>query len=79
MVALLSQCFQLESEITKKENGNFYLPHKFGLNNISSSFSFYNYTSKGPAVCMLKSALSEDLTPDLQGHLAKIQACMVSK
>ena len=74
MVAPLSRCFELESEITKKEYGNFYLPHEFGLNNISSSLLFYSYTSKPSAVCILKR-----FDPDLQGHLATIQACMVSK
>jgi len=63
MVAPLSQCFNLESEINKKEYDNPFLTHEFGLNNISSSFLFYNYTSKPPAVCILKSAPSEGLSP----------------
>ena len=46
MVVPLSQCFRLESEITKKEYGNFYLTHEFGLNDISSSFLFYNYCGR---------------------------------
>ena len=41
----------------------FFLPHEFGLNNNSSSILFYNYTSKPSTVCILKSALSEGLTP----------------
>ena len=71
-----SQCLKLESEITKKEYGNFCLPHEFSLNNISSSFLFFSDTSSR---LYIKITSLRRFKPDLQGHLASIQACTVSK
>ena len=79
MVGPLSQSFQLESEITKKEYGNFYLPLEFDLNNISSIFLVLQLYFKALSRLHIKISSLWRFNPDLQGHLATIEACMVSK
>ena len=79
LASVLSVGIQLESAITKKEYGNFYWPHEFDLNNISSSFLVLQLYFKALSRLHIKISSLRRFDPDLQGHLATIHASMVSK